>query len=102
MRGTIPPLPNTPLWRGAQLKHRDNFTLPLQFLHLCHIFQKSYYQSVNCDVVLYVVDDLRKICIFFKGNSCVECRQNKHGGRKYSVLVFSFIEITNEPLEAAT
>jgi hypothetical protein len=25
-RGAIPPLPNTPSWRGAQLKHRDNFT----------------------------------------------------------------------------
>jgi hypothetical protein len=26
--------PNTPSWRGAQLKHRDNFTLPLQCLAL--------------------------------------------------------------------
>jgi len=26
MRGAIPSLPNTPSWRGAQLKHRDNFT----------------------------------------------------------------------------
>jgi hypothetical protein len=28
MSEAIPPLPNTPLWRGAQLKqkHRDNFT----------------------------------------------------------------------------
>jgi hypothetical protein len=26
MRGAIAPLPNTPSWRGAQLKHRDNFT----------------------------------------------------------------------------
>jgi hypothetical protein len=26
MRGAIPPLPNTPSWCGAQLKHRDNFT----------------------------------------------------------------------------
>jgi len=26
MRGAIPPFPNTPSWRGAQLKHRDNFT----------------------------------------------------------------------------
>jgi len=25
----IPPLPNTPSWRGAQLKHRENFTLIL-------------------------------------------------------------------------
>jgi hypothetical protein len=27
MRGAIPRLPHTPSWRGAQLKHRDNFTL---------------------------------------------------------------------------
>jgi hypothetical protein len=26
MGGDIPSLPNTPSWRGAQLKHRDNFT----------------------------------------------------------------------------
>jgi hypothetical protein len=26
MRGAIPPLPNTSSWRGAWLKHRDNFT----------------------------------------------------------------------------
>jgi len=26
MREAIPPLPNTPSLRGAQLKHRDNFT----------------------------------------------------------------------------
>jgi hypothetical protein len=25
MTGALPPLPNTPSWRGAQLKHRDNF-----------------------------------------------------------------------------
>jgi hypothetical protein len=26
MREAIPPSPNTPSWRGAQLNHRDNFT----------------------------------------------------------------------------
>jgi hypothetical protein len=30
--GAISPLPNTPSWRGAQLKHRDNFTLPYLYL----------------------------------------------------------------------
>jgi hypothetical protein len=29
MRGAILPLPNTPSWSGAQLKHRDNFTFTL-------------------------------------------------------------------------
>jgi hypothetical protein len=26
MRGFIPPLPNTPSWRGVQSNYRDNFT----------------------------------------------------------------------------
>jgi hypothetical protein len=25
IRGAIPPFPNTPSWRGAELKHRDNW-----------------------------------------------------------------------------
>jgi hypothetical protein len=30
MSGAIPPLPNTPLWRGSQLKeHGDNFTFSI-------------------------------------------------------------------------
>jgi hypothetical protein len=35
MRGAIPPLPNTPSWCGAQLKHRDKFyfTTPWSFVH---------------------------------------------------------------------
>jgi hypothetical protein len=31
MSGAIPPLPNTPSWHGAQLKHRENFTFPFIF-----------------------------------------------------------------------
>jgi len=32
MSGAIPPhSPNTPSWRGAQLKHRDNFTFTFTF-----------------------------------------------------------------------
>jgi len=27
-------LPNTPSWRGAQLKHKDNFTLTLIFMNI--------------------------------------------------------------------
>jgi hypothetical protein len=34
MRGTIPPLPNTPSWRCAQIKHRDNFSFTLPLLGL--------------------------------------------------------------------
>jgi hypothetical protein len=32
MNGAIPPLPSTPSWRGAQLKHRDNFTFTFTLL----------------------------------------------------------------------
>jgi hypothetical protein len=28
MSGAVPSLSNTPSWRGAQLKRRDNLTLP--------------------------------------------------------------------------
>jgi hypothetical protein len=31
MHGAIPPLRNTSLWRGAQLKHRDKFTLMMMW-----------------------------------------------------------------------
>jgi hypothetical protein len=33
MSAAIPPLPNTPSWHGAELKHRDNFTFILNHLH---------------------------------------------------------------------
>jgi hypothetical protein len=29
MHGAIPPLPNTPSWHGAQLKHEEDFTLTI-------------------------------------------------------------------------
>jgi len=32
------PLPNTPLWRDAEIKHRDNFTLPLPVLFFLLFF----------------------------------------------------------------
>jgi hypothetical protein len=40
MRGPIPPLPNTPSWRGAQLKRRDNFTFTFSVGEL--------YEAVEC------------------------------------------------------
>jgi hypothetical protein len=32
IRVAIPPLPNTPSWRGAQLQHRDNCTFTIIML----------------------------------------------------------------------
>jgi hypothetical protein len=47
MCGGISPLLNTPSWRGAQLKHRDNFTL------LYSIIEKAeecrYWKKVTSD-----------------------------------------------------
>jgi hypothetical protein len=60
MNGAIPPLPNTPSWRGAQLKHRDNFTFIIccsvgtlqpggaEYLHITIIKQR------NMSLVLYL------------------------------------------------
>jgi len=38
MRADIPPLPNMPSWRGAQLKLRDNFNFYLAYMRdeMCH------------------------------------------------------------------
>jgi hypothetical protein len=38
MSGAIPPLPNTPSWRGAYLKHRDNFTFTFTMRPLHSLF----------------------------------------------------------------
>jgi hypothetical protein len=38
IRGAIPPLPNTPSWRGAYLKHRDNFTFT-RFIPIANTFK---------------------------------------------------------------
>jgi len=44
MSGTIPPLPNTPLYNGAQLKikHRENFALPL------YLYQEILHSVPSC------------------------------------------------------
>jgi hypothetical protein len=38
MSGAIPPLPNTPPWRGAKLKHRDTFTFTFHIL-ICNFLK---------------------------------------------------------------
>jgi hypothetical protein len=53
MHGTIPPLPNTPAWRGAELKHRDNFTITflLYILNSCSVtifYDNSIHKILNC------------------------------------------------------
>jgi hypothetical protein len=42
IRVAIPPLPNTPPWRGARLKHRDSFICTSYEAHIeCSQFDKS-------------------------------------------------------------
>jgi hypothetical protein len=45
MRGVTPPLPNTPSWRGAQLKHRGNFTFYLH--HLLYAYVSKVVSSLQ-------------------------------------------------------
>jgi len=42
MSGAILPLPITPSWRGAQWKHRDTFTLTLNFV-LWEVWTRKFY-----------------------------------------------------------
>jgi hypothetical protein len=60
MRGAVRSLPNTPSWRGAQLKHRDNFTFPFTFT-----FTFTYYitpwaelSTLEIGMTLEVQDDV--------------------------------------------
>jgi hypothetical protein len=38
VRGALPPLPHTPSWSGAQLKHMDNFTFKLYFYLYLYLY----------------------------------------------------------------
>jgi hypothetical protein len=57
MSGAISPLPNTPSWRGAQLKHRESFTffIVLEKLTVIQLVKKlSNFDVAPCrDVVIY-------------------------------------------------
>jgi hypothetical protein len=41
-RGAISPLPNTSSWRGAQLKHRDNFTFTCSSCNILFLLGSSF------------------------------------------------------------
>jgi len=49
MRGYIPPLPNTPSWRGAQLNHRDNLRRILLVAFPAHEVELHRHDIVKCD-----------------------------------------------------
>jgi hypothetical protein len=46
MSGAIPPLPNTPSWRGAQLKHRDSFTFTSTSRVMKNIISHNIYSTL--------------------------------------------------------
>jgi hypothetical protein len=47
MRGAILPLPNTPSWRGARLKHMDNFTFTL--FRLENLKERDHFEDLGTD-----------------------------------------------------
>jgi hypothetical protein len=61
MRGAIPPLPNTPSWRGAQLKHRDIFTFAFTFGHSRHFKMK-----VSVDTASLCMSPVRSHAIYMQ------------------------------------
>jgi hypothetical protein len=51
MRGAVSPLPTIPSWRGAQLKHTDNFTFTFENNLACRIHNPLLfliYASFHC------------------------------------------------------
>jgi hypothetical protein len=66
MRGTIPPLPNNmPSWRGAQLKHRSNFTFTFtktaQNYKLCNFMKRPQVQPVAVTDLILQNARMRKL-----------------------------------------
>jgi hypothetical protein len=60
MSEAIPPLPNTPSWRGAQLKHRDNFNFTFTFTFT---FLRTLYVPLFCyNIYGYFPAILREVC----------------------------------------
>jgi hypothetical protein len=63
MSGVIPPLPNTPSWRGAQLKHRDNFTFTFYDRQMDGQTLVNYYIEIfSCIVLDLYVTVLLLVC----------------------------------------
>jgi hypothetical protein len=48
MRRAIPPLPNTPSWRGAQLKHRDDLNLNFKSGYGRHVALRLLTKAHHC------------------------------------------------------
>jgi hypothetical protein len=55
MRGAIPLLHNTPSWRGAQFKHRDNFTFTFENKPTRFVARNTVHRYLNnliyCNII---------------------------------------------------
>jgi hypothetical protein len=62
MSGAIPPLPNTPSWRGTHLKkHRDNFTFTFNRRSHCAKSVKGMMSFRTAEIVrLNTIDSLEE------------------------------------------
>jgi hypothetical protein len=84
MSEAIPPLPNTPSWCGAQLKHRDNFTflpftLPLIALikyspwtlhkFTVYMIKLAYFTTILLTVPVPVVVRFKARTVFDRSNT---------------------------------
>jgi hypothetical protein len=58
MGGATSPLPNTPPWRGAQLKHRDNFTLLTILNSMIYYKMVRIFCQINYIVFNFLNSDL--------------------------------------------
>jgi hypothetical protein len=47
MGGAVPPLHNTPSWRGAQREYRDNFTLLIIFGEALVLRRPTFFNPVE-------------------------------------------------------
>jgi hypothetical protein len=67
MSEAIPPLPNTPSWRGAQLKHGNNFTSYVGRSALCrHYTEVAFLQSsLNISFTKFIIPTrfIAEICM---------------------------------------
>jgi hypothetical protein len=59
MSGAIPPLPDTFSWRGARLKHRDNFTFFQPHDSICPVVSlmlvQVFFRQVDIQAVRAII-----------------------------------------------
>jgi hypothetical protein len=58
MCGSVPPLPNTPLWRGAQLKAQGQFYIHLYVISACVVYTSEVKHIFACvGLCVYIYSD---------------------------------------------